>query len=99
MELVLIVEQQMTQFMSNGEVLPNRCVMRVHANDFLIGVAEKKARQVAFERINGYSRPFCPCDFPDGNGGFRDLGVPEERFHQFADLPSSHGHDFPFRVF
>jgi hypothetical protein len=44
MELFLIVEQQMTQFMSNCEVLPNGCVMCVHANDFLIGVAEKKAR-------------------------------------------------------
>ena len=92
MELLLIVQEQVTEFVPDRAILPDWGMMRIDADDGMPLVAIKEAREVAFKRINEDPRALCLGDPGYRNRSLGDLVLREKRLYHRLDLSSSYRH-------
>ena len=82
MELLLIVQEQMSQFVRHREILAYRSMMRIDANDRLGRVAINKARYIVIQRLIENSGSLGFRNFLDRHRGFLDPVGRKQRLHQ-----------------
>src|SRR5664280_1585318 len=93
MELFLIMEQKMTEFVADRERLAGLGMQSVHTDDCVVAFTEQKAGQVAFQRISVDARALAPGDRGDRDRSVLDVVLGQQRLDQCINfsLADCHG--------
>ena len=92
MQRFLIVQEIMAQLVTDCEILPDRVMMRVNADDSLAFIPVQKTRQITLKGIYENSRPFSLRDLGDLNGRFFYPVFRQQICYQRLYFFSSDGH-------
>src|SRR5258706_829985 len=91
-QLSLIVQKQVAEFVGNGEIVAGGRMVRVDA-DHRLGLAPvEETRESSLERTDVYPCPFRLCDLQHPYGGFGNIVLSEKRFDHRLNSSFSYHH-------